>query len=259
MRSAVARALDRIVCAGFAFFCGMTSHAAETIHVWVNAFIPKEHPQLPDYIMRTAAGTYVIKAPLVAALSPDEQERALVGTCFLTDNRLFATDPLASSRVSVEFDLVVDGRNLSIYPHNGRPIIRASPSTNVDCASGKILSEKPNNNVVAEVGDVKKSDFGRSIFINANSGNPYFSPSPKIDITLSIQYFVLNRSLEIKGTIGVFPSFESYYQLNDEAPVKIMTVGPYQKSTIESLFDGYLGLNSRNFAQTIKLPKPKSS
>jgi len=247
----------RAVCMCLAFACSLTSEAAETIHVWVNAFIPKEHPQLPDYITSTAAGSYVIKAPSIAALSPSGQERALVGTCFLTDNRLFITDPLASSRMSVEFDLVVDGRNLSIKPHDSRPIIRASPSTNVECASGKLLSEKPNNNLIAEVGDVKKSDFERSVFLKASSGNPYFAASPKIDITISIQYFVLDRSLDIKGTIGNFPSFESYYQLNDGTPVKIMAVGPSGTSTADSLFDGNLGINSRNFAQTIKLLRPR--
>lgn len=257
MRSDYDRVRGHAVCMLLALTFSLNSHAAETIHVWVNAFIPKTHPQLPDYITPTAAGTYVLKAPDKAAASPIQQERALVGTCFLTDNRLFATDPLASSRLSVEFDLVVEGRNLSIKQHDGRQIIRASPSTNVECASGKVLSEKPNDNLYSEVGDVKKSDFMRSVFLKASAGNPYFAASPKIDVTMSIQFFVMDRSVDIKGTIGNFPSFEGYYQLNDGAPVKIMNTGPAGASTADNLIDANLGFNSRNFSQTIKLGRPQ--
>ncbi len=258
MRSNVVPVRVRAAWMCLAFSLSLSSQAAETIHVWANAFIPKEHPQLPDYITRTTTGTFTIRTPSIAALSLSEQERALVGTCFLSDNRSFSTDPLASSRMSVEFDLIVEGRDLSIKPHAGRPIIRASPSTNVECASGALLSKKRNNKLVAEVGDVKKSNFERSVFLKASAGNPYFAVSPKIDITISIQYFLLDRSLDIKGTIGNFPSFESYYQLNDGTVMRIMTVGPSGTSTADSLFDGNIGVNSRNFSQTIKLLRPTS-
>ncbi|MFI8462549.1 DUF3238 domain-containing protein [Stutzerimonas kunmingensis] len=257
MRPVVVPARGRAIFMCMIYFCCSSSQAAEIIHVWVNAFIPKEHPQLPGYIMRTAAGTYTIKAPSIVALSPSEEERALVGTCFLTDNRSFIPDPLASSRLTVEFDLFVEGRNLSIKSHSGRPVIRAASSTNVECSSGKRLSEKPNKNFIAEVGDVKKSDFVRSAFLKANAGNPYFAVSPKIDITISIQYFVLERTLNIRGTVGNFPSFEGYYRVNNGPPMRILTVGPFGKSTVDTLFDGSLGLNSRNFTQTIKLPRPE--
>lgn len=240
---------------------GAQGQFTKHVHLWMKAFIPSQHPQLPDYIKTTQIGTHVIPAPgdLPFPFKFDFTQ----GSCFATDNRSFDSSPLASARATVELMIVISGREMSYQKVEGREVRRIGETHIVDCATGldKSPAKTADLNGI-EIGDVKKDNFSRVFYTRASVANPFYSilpgvvdspMSPAIDFSFVTTYDILARSIELKGSVGYFPSFEAYYNI-DGGPIKsIFQMPPYQDSTALSLFDLNLGVNTRNFAQTIRL------
>lgn len=240
-------------------FTLLSSAQAEqwNVHFWMKAFIPNEHPRVLDYITRTTSGVWVIPAPKIPQLI---NIGSLSGSCFATDNRLFSIDPNASARVTTEFMILINGRDLKIENYPGRNKIRIGETHNVDCKTGKEL--RPPETESAEtvsIGEVKSSGFNRLFFIKVTSSNPFYkifgiSLSPSIDYSLNFTYNSLHKKIEIKGATGFFPSFEAYYSINNGSVVTILKSEPHGDSTATSLFDLNLGINTVNFEGVIQLP-----
>lgn len=238
--------------------CSHGAIAAEwDVHIWVSAFIPNKHPMLPEYIKKTELGTWVVPAPKPPKIF---DLGGLAGSCFVTDNRGFEANPQASSRVTTEFKLVLNNRKLVVDSANGRDKVRIGETHNVDCLSGKdARPPQRESEKSVSIGDVRDNNgFTKVFFVRASSSNPFYkllglTVSPSIDFSYVVTYDYLKRTLNIKGTIGYFPAFEAYYSINGGAVQTLMTRNPYQDSTADSLFDFNLGINTRNFDETIKL------
>lgn len=221
------------------------------VHIWIKAFVPSQHPVLKDYFLKTAKNTWVIEAPSIPL--PGANIGKLPGTCFVTDNRSFDQSPLASARVTTEFDLVIDQRNISVQKFSHREIVRIGQTENVDCKSGETLQPPmtANTNTVT-IGDVKQLNFLKVFNIRAASPNPFYKllgrqVAPDINYEFVFQYDILTRTLKINGVTGYFPSFESYYSI-DNGPIKtIIQWTPFKDSTAMSLLDLGTGVNTRSF------------
>ena len=226
------------------------------VHIWIKAFIPSQHPVLKDYFLKTAKNTWVVEAPSTPL--PGANIGKLSGTCFVTDNRSFDQSPLASARVTTEFDLVIDQRNISVQKFNDREIVRIGQTENVDCKSGEALQPPmtASTNTVT-IGDVKQLNFLKVFNVRAASANPFYKllgiqVAPDINYELVFQYDILSRTLKINGVTGYFPSFESYYSI-DNGPIKtIIQWTPFKDSTAMSLLDLGTGVNTRSFEMKIQ-------
>ncbi|ELA6661700.1 DUF3238 domain-containing protein [Vibrio alginolyticus] len=218
----------------------------------MKAFIPNEHPLLPNYIKKTSSGVWVIPAPSTGF-------GELSGSCFTTDNRTFNKDPEASARVTTEFVIAISGRELMIEKYGGRDRVRLGETKNVDCKTGKQLrpTEVEDRDSVS-IGEVKKKGFNRVFFVRASPSNPFYkilglSYSPAIDYSFVVTFNSLHRMIDIKGSTGYFPSFEAYYSVNSGPVIKILNREPHDRSTALSLTDLNLGVNTMNFEYQIKL------
>ena len=225
------------------------------VHYWMKAFIPNVHPALPGYFLKTAKNTYVLNAPDPFTLGLDK----LAGTCFLTDNRSFSTDPMQSARLTVEFDIVIDGGYVHLTPTAGRQIGRVGATENVDCITGEDKQaprSAPSSSI--SVSDVHAANGVSTWGIKASGANPFYTVSdtphinvaPNIDFNVVFAYDRLSGKLQINGDCGYFPSFESYYSVNGGPVTSIVQWPPYRDSTAASLFDAGLGINTRNLPET---------
>lgn len=222
------------------------------VHIWFKSFIPAQHPTLAELTRRTSKGTYVIPAPTTWPIYP-----SLSGTCFSTDDRNFEALPTASSRTTVEFVIKIRGREISVEPPpGGRDMVRVGLTRNVDCATGEDkLTPKRASVSGISIGSVRKDGFSRVFFVQASASDPFYTaiPAPSVDFVFTVRYDFLGRSIDIRGTADNFPSFEGYYELDGRAPLPIARLDPADKAGALSLFDLYIGLNSRNFETKIDL------
>jgi hypothetical protein len=244
-----------------------------SVHFWLHAFIPSEHPSVPNYIQRTAKGTYVIPAPKTPECPSSPLCTAIViagekvlldleGTCFTTDSRLFSSEPTASARMTVEFVARMTGRELRLEPAENREIRRIGETHNVDCRSGADLKAPRRASVEQiSIGEVKTSALFRTVNIRGAAADPFytlitvggkdFGLGPHIDFELVVAYNHANRVLEVKTVLGVFPAFEAYYRVNGGPTQTAFALSPRPGSTAASLIDLGLGINTRNAPDTM--------
>lgn len=236
------------------------AEARETIvDVWFNAFIPNGHPKLPDYIRKTRKNTFVISAPDFIG--------ALKDSCFETDNREFSDAPLASARIAVSMRLRLNGREMIVEPIPGQPQRRVGVTHNVDCITGE--ERNPSKSAPSDrllIGDVKESQFSKVLYIDAAGANPfypsiripgtnrYLGASPDIDFKVVLTYRYIEREIEMKGSIGYFPSFEGYYRINSGPAQAFYRMPPHENATALDLVDFSLGINTRNVTAKVALP-----
>lgn len=237
------------------------------VRVWMRAFIPNQHASLPDFIKKTSKGTFVIDAPIMPSsvlkalgkaglFMPNPKLIDLYAedfkqTCFETDNRGFASDPDASSRVSVELVLNASAKDMTIADKK----LQIGPSRNVDCKTGKLLRDPKTASLSGiNVGDVKKDGWYRTLFVRVATANPYYG-LPDIDFSYSLRFDPLHQIITIKGSTGAFPAYEAYWNVND-GPVKtLLERTPQDKATPFALFDLNLGFNTVNFNGEMRLLK----
>jgi hypothetical protein len=228
------------------------------VHVWARAFIPDHDPGAPDEIFSTSKGTKVIKAPAFFGLTKP--------ACFEGDNRWFDAAPSASSRIGLDFTLLINGRDMSVVHEDGGDGRVVFPSRKVDCVTGELLmSPKSAPKEPLIIHDIVKSSFQRALFIEAAGANPfypsvkvpglnmYLGVSPDIDFKLSFLYRFLTRDIFVTGTVGYFPAFEAYYSINSGPAMTLYNLPPYEDSTPWSLVDFGSGLNTRNVSTILKL------
>lgn len=224
--------------AALAVLVGGECTAADRVHVWMHAYIPNLVGS-NDAFVQTAKGP-AIKAPAFG--------------CFSIDAANPGTSPTASSRLTTEFDVVVDGRTLTIEPHTGRAIHRVSDSHKVDCQSGAVLETRRGSASGMTVGEVKESRLARAVFLQASVANPFLFPpfDAAIDYALSMRFDLVSRKLEIRGTYDGFPGYAAYYSLNGGPPVRLLDYTP--KTGPGSLVDLWGALGTRSFEGEVQLP-----
>lgn len=228
------------------------------IHILMRAFIPKSLQSPANYIKKTSSGTSVIPAPGINVAGVNLGY--LSGTCFTTDDRDFATDIVASARITVEFNIAFQGRReISVEKVDGREIVRVGETHNVDCISGKDLKPPQREELTSvQVGTVRKNGFLRIFNVKGMSGNPFYriagvGIAPKIDMEVVFEYNPLTLTLDLHGVIGTFPAFEGYYNGKGESAKTIVQMPPEAGATAINLLDLGTGINTRNFNATIDL------
>jgi len=223
------------------------------VRIWIDAFIPAEHPTNPGYIKRAQNGRTVIEAPENPLLG----FVGIKGSCFATDDRAFSSSPTVSARVMIETVAVVRGRDIvRTEDPPGRPPIRIGATDNVDCTSGALLSSKTAPADGTRITPVKNGNFVSSFGIISKAANPFYPSliTPKIDIDAVVERRYLKRDIRVYGAIGVFPAFEAYYSIDGGPVTRLFTLPPGPGTTALDLVDFGTGFKTRNFEATIPLP-----
>ncbi len=195
------------------------SVGAAELHIWVRAFIP--------------AGTAAEAA----------------GSCFKTDERSFDANVSASSRLVTEFLLVTSGATVSTRQAGERPYFRAEETVRLHCKSKVILERKTADVTGLKLGKPAFADGIVQIVAAASAANPLTPPvlSPKIDYDVTFTWNVLERTLKARFTVGRFPAFEAYAQLDRGKLVEMLAVKPDPSASPFTLYDVGVGANSRVF------------
>jgi len=211
-------ALRNIFVGGFSLCAACVSARADTITLWVNAFIPSSGP---------AAITNVPNQPGQTMLNG-----GVVG-CFLTDQRSFSSDNGASARMTskITFDLDASGgTNISTSQATGL-------TQRVDCSSGSTdglcSGQAATDNMSFTNIQFDQNQQILSFTLDGRASNPCFewqdiSIAPNIHYKLYFTFNVNNRGWGITGTLGDFPAFEGYMQVNGNAPVTLFNAGAHE-------------------------------
>lgn len=199
---------------------------AAELHIWLRAFIP--------------AGT-----PAEAA-----------GRCFKTDERSFDANVSASSRVITEFVLVTTNTTATVRRADGRAYFRAGETARIDCRSKVTLERKTADVTGLKLGTPAMGDGTVQIVAVASLGNPLTPPvlSPKVDYDATFTWNTAARTLKARFTVGRFPAFEAYAQLENGQVVRLLAVEPDPNASPFALYDFGVGANSRVFEVTKQLP-----
>jgi len=213
------------------------------VHLWIRAFIPNQHPTNPGYIVPIPGvdGRWVIPAPVG-------------GSCFETDDRYFASDPDASYRVMAEVELDTDGQTVAAVPSGPRPLFNTGLTRNVDCSTG--VDVVPPQRAATDgihFGAPAAADGVAQIVVNASVGNPMYLVAPKIDYSGTFTYTSATKSLRFQGSVGEFPAFEAYAQVNGGTVTTVFTMPPAPNTTAWNLLDLGLGLFDQAVDTTVSL------
>lgn len=214
----------------FALFLAPTASAAE-LKIWVKAFIPSEHPTNVEYVLPRPGhpGQFMIPDPIEA------------GVCFATDDRMFSSDPAASARMTSAITLAFSDGNLSQAPTHETGETRI-----FWCADG--AEKHPPKSAPTERmfwGTPAQADGRVQVTLEANANNPHVTGSPSIYYAGGFVYSMSERRLSYRLTIGRFPAFEVYAQLDDGEIVKVFNRDPAEGSDVWSLIS-VGGIGTRN-------------
>ncbi len=203
------------------------------------------HAYIPNLVGSNDAFVQTAKGPAI---------KASAFGCFSIDAANPGASPTASSRLTTEFDVVVDGDRLTIERHAGRAIHRVNDSHKVDCQSGAVLETRRASAEGMTVGQVKESGHARAAFLKASVANPFLFPpfSAAIDYSLSMRFDLDSRKLEIRGTYDGFPGYAAYYSINGGPPIRLLNYTP--KTGPGSLVDLWGVLGTRNFEGEVQIP-----
>jgi hypothetical protein len=215
----------------------------DRVHLWIRAFIPNQHPTNPDYIkpIPGSDGHWGIAAP--------------VGdSCFETDDRFFTSDPDASSRVMAEVELVTDGQTVTSSPAGPRPLFSTGLTRKVDCnTDADLVPPQRASTDGIHFGAPAAADGLAQIVVNASVGNPMYAVAPKIDYAGTFTFSSGAKSLRFQGSVGQFPAFEAYAQVNGGTIKTVFTMPPAAGTTAWSLIDLGLGLFDQAIDTTVVL------
>jgi hypothetical protein len=215
---------------------GGVSAADRRVEVWIQPYIPDRTSADPANFVRTAAGP-AIKAP--------------DGACFGIDAGPRRGTPADPARLTTRFTVVISGRDVRLEAPAGSEIHTINETHKLDCRTGAVLATARAGRGGLSVGDVKSSQFFRTVFLRASAANP-FAPAPvAIDYNLTVRYDIRTRVLELIGVRGTFPAFVGYYAVDGGTPVKFLDQQP--TGSPWSLIDLNLGLNTANFDRKIPL------
>ena len=225
-----------IVCFSFGVAAQFTA-AQDNIHLYIRAFIPKDHPGKPGYVRQIPSQPtkFVIPSPI-----PGDD------SCFLTDNRSFSSDINASSRIVTEFVLVVTGTVVSVEKAEGREIQRTGPSHKVNCTTGvDIVPSKSASTSHMSIGHPAFGSGQAQIVVDGRASNPLVNPSPEIQYGGHFTFDTQKKTLRFEGSIAQFPAYEIYAQMGNGPVVTILQAGPAQGSTAKDLIDFGTGIKLR--------------
>ncbi|WP_171208871.1 MULTISPECIES: hypothetical protein [unclassified Ruegeria] len=210
--------------------------AATELKIWVKAFIPKEHPTNPGYVRPRPGhqGEFMIPDPTDASV------------CFATDHRLFSSDPAASARLTSSITVNFSDGNLTEAPSHV-----TGPTHVYWCADG--TAKNPAKSAGKDQmfwGTPAQADGAIQVTLEGQANNPHVFASPNIYYAGSFLFDTSNKKLDFQMTIGSFPAFEAYAQLDGGDVVQLFTRNPADGANVWSLIS-FGGLNTRNVAGSV--------
>jgi hypothetical protein len=206
---------------------GRSASFANRVHIWMKAFIPKDHPGNPGYVKSVLgqSGKYVIEDPL------DD-------TCYATDNRLFSNDPTESARMTTEFILILGNDSVEVQQAASRPVPRIGWTHHMDCKHGLDLhAPKRASADDMHLGMPALSNGIAEIVVSAQASNPFIKSAPAIQYGGHWTFNTSTKELDFRGSTGVFPAFEAYAQLNEGPVMTVFQLEPGKATTVMSLID----------------------
>lgn len=181
---------------------------AETITLWVKAFIPNS-------------------GPAVFTPVPGKQGQTMLNGgslgCYLTDQRGFSPDQSMSARMTsaISFDLTDDGlKNVSQTHTTGI-------THKVDCATGNTagLCTDQANNLGMSFKNIQfdKAQKIASFTLDGLASNPCVqwqnvNPAPNIHYKVFFSFNAINKTWGLTAMTGQFPAFEGYITSNGGKP-----------------------------------------
>lgn len=249
----------RVTCVVALIFLSMAAlppplQADTRVHIWVKALIPKVNPVAPNGVKQVPGTTdkWMIDGP--------------PGTpCFMTDHRAFSDDRAASARVTTEFFLVIDASGARVdVPVPLAHVHTAGTSTEVNCQTGAIIEQKPgvfskphaigSKPPEDSMGKPATAGSQSQVIFGVATVNPFAPPliSPAIDYLLDLIYDTATKKLSFKATLGQFPAYEAYAQLDNGPTVTLFRASP-TTPTPWGLYDFGTGLATRAVNGTVPL------
>jgi hypothetical protein len=180
---------------------------AQSVKVWVNAFIPGSYGGNIDGV-GAASGHRLLPGPC-----------AWFHDCFHTDDREFSNDIRASYRAHSEFRLELPSTELSEWHDCGETIEH-------DCEDGDVECRETASTARMHWSDVRRSGSVIELDISAASNNPCFSGSPDIHYVGTVSIDLAGRTISFQGLVKGFPAYEGYATINDGAGQELFTHGP---------------------------------
>ncbi len=210
--------------------------------VWINAFIPKNLPTRPFFRTEFAPPPYLAQTAIPGPLTA----LGFLNPRFLTDQRSFESNPLASSRMHSE--AVIDLPALSISPQLDQPMagLRCSNDSvgGRHCTGTTVMYVNLFDARRGEVraitlcklhGERSQMAFSQlagtagalaTLEISAASSNPCWYPSPDIDYRGTIEVDAVLRTVSFDGFVDEFPAFEMYASIDDGEPQLVFKRAP---------------------------------
>lgn len=224
-----------------ALFSGAT-FADDRVHVWVKAFIPRDHPGNPGYIFAVPGhpGQFILHEPAGAY-------------CAATDSRSFSNDPAASARLTTEFVLTVNGQ-VVIGPSGPRPMFVTGLSHRVDCTTGAdVMPPQRAPTSGMHVGQPAFAEGVAQVVFDGRASYPFIPLAPEIQYGGTVTFNVASRALRFQGSTKMFPAYEAYAQLNDGPIAALFRLPPGAGTTVVSLLELGTGLQQRAIDITVAL------
>ena len=220
----------------FVFYANMAS-AAE-LKIWVKAFIPKYHATNEGYVVSRPghSGEFMIPDPIQ------------LGVCFATDDRAFSSDPAASARMTSMITLVYTGDKISKYE-----VHRTDETREYSCADG-VEKQPPKSASTSRMhwGTPAQADGSLQVTLEGNANNPLVAGSPSIYYAGDFIFTPHSKILRYRLTLGRFPAFEAYAQLDGGRIVTLFTEEPAEGSDVWSLIS-VGGVGTRNVSGEVDL------
>jgi hypothetical protein len=214
---------------------------AETLKIWIRAFIPNQHPTNPGYIRPLPGhpGRTMIPGPNIPFVTNDPVP--WIGSCYSTNDRGFGahppvvTAPVKDAKVASAMSIGIQANQLGPVTSElaimGVTERYACETAELECIE-TASAEDTSLSAPAMVGDRIRFTASASAK-NRCTMLPFLTPGIKWDGSFLVS--PREGTVRFTGTIAQFPAYEAYVSLNGGPAVPIFQEGPEPGSTAWSL------------------------
>jgi hypothetical protein len=238
-----------------AFILGIADAAftQTTVHIFIRAFIPKVHTGNAGYVRPVPSNPNLFVIPNLA-VNANVCNPTVTSSCFSTDNRMFSSDPQASSRAVSEIVLVIAGNTVTVEQADGRAMHRTGATHQVNCQTGvEVVPSRTAATSNMHFGTPAIAGGMVQIVVDGRASNPLVVPSPDIQYGGAFTFNIAQKTLRFSGSTKGFPAYEAYAQLNDGPMISLFQNPPAPNTTVCDLIDLGTGFQLRNVDSTVTL------